>query len=123
MSEKTSVSSDSLSRCNLHIIYICVSITHGVERLSCALRIAFANLCATYFAADCFGQLFYKLDYAGVFVGSCDTLHVILQFLNQFRTCLFLIVLRQDDGCLYDLPTHFVGHASDGAFNYGGVGH
>ena len=78
---------------------------------------------AAYLAADGLGQLVHELDDTRIFVGGGHLLHMVLQFLDQRVACLVLIGFGEDDGGFHDLASYLVGHAGDGTFHHGGVGH
>ena len=78
---------------------------------------------AAYLAADGLGQLVHELNDTRIFVGGGHLLHMVLQFLDQRVARLVLIGFGEDDGGLHDLASYLVGHAGDGTFHHGGVGH
>lgn len=76
-----------------------------------------------YFPAYCLGQLVYKLDDTGVFVWRGNSLHMVLNLLDErFAGSVFIIRGQYDSG-FDQLSPYFVGHTGDGALYDGRVGH
>src|SRR5262245_26004793 len=103
----------------------CIRVPSSLERLMLTTTGSFQRLFtlpqfdAADFATDGPGQCSDELDLAWIFVGCGDALDVLLEFLHQLRGGL--IARRQDDECLDNGATYFVGAGDDGRFGHGVV--
>ena len=85
--------------------------------------VLFSNLYSSNLARDGLWQFIYEFDDARIFIRGSLMLHMILQFLDEVRSCHTLVFFLQYDGCLDNHTSDWVWYTGDGALYYGRMSH